>query len=221
MIIVMAFIVSILGCTQAKDFNYGVKQINALNSKYNTTMETYPKHLKQINSMSDDLNELKKIKLDAGQEPFNYIIDYRLLNLEAEKLFILGQKYGNSGTTKYGFGCKSRPLIIESASLRNMSALKGFEAVNLIIEFVSDYPKEANLAGLSFKSALFLNATFYQVSRDARTDSSTINHFCPQNETLVLYKKEFKTKTNLSEDFISNLSYEEAIPIWKKVRGID
>ena len=89
--IFLAFILFfIVGCTQAKDFNYGIKQINNINFKYNTTMDTYPPHLNQIISMNDDLKELKKIKLEAGQEPFNYIIDYRLLNLEAEKLFIFG-----------------------------------------------------------------------------------------------------------------------------------
>lgn len=210
----------IVGCTQANDFAYGLKQINSINSKYNTDMETYPKSLNQIDSMIDDFKELKKLELEKGQEALNYIIDYRLLNLEAEKLYIQGQKYGTTGTTKGGFGCKSRPLIIESASLRNMSALKGFEAVDLVREFAGKYPKEANLAGLSFKNALFLNATFYQVSRDARSDSSVINHFCPTNVTLELYQQEFRKKTNLSEDFIINLTYEGAVPIWKEIRGI-
>lgn len=209
-----------MGCVQIKDFNYGVKELNKINAKYNTTMETYPKTIEEINSMSSDLAELKKLQLESGQEPLNYVIDYQLLNLEAEKLFIEGQKYGEAGTTKDGFGCKQRPLIIQSASLRNSSALKGFEAVNLLREFVDKYPNEANSVGLSAKNALFLNATFYKISREARTDSNTINHFCPQNETLVLYKKELKSKTNLSIDFINNLTYEQTVPIWKKIRGI-
>lgn len=209
----------VIGCVQARDFNYGFKQITKLNSKYNTTMETYPKSMKQINLMIDDLAELKKMELGSGKEPFNYVIDYRLLNLEAEKLYMEGQKYGAAGTTKYGFGCKPRPLITESVSLRNSSALKGFEAVDLLNEFIGKYPKEANLAGLSPKNALFMNATFYQVSSDAKRDSNTINYFCPQNETLVLYKKEIKAKTNLSADFVNNLTYKEAADIWKKIRG--
>ena len=220
-IFLIVFLIFIIGCIQIKDFNYGIKQLNNINSKYNTTMETYPNTIKQIDLMLNDLEELKKLQLETGQEPLNYVIDYRILNLEAEKLYIEGRKYGNSGTTKYGFGCKPRPLIIESVSFRNQSAVKGFEAVDLLREFVNKYPKEANSAGLSFKNALFLNATFYQVSREARTDSNTINHFCPQNETLVLYKKEFRAKTNLSADFITKLTYEEAVPIWKKIRGIN
>jgi len=216
-IIILLFIA---GCTQTKDFNYGLKQINDTNSKYSTTLETYPKTFNQINLMLNDFKELKKLQLRSGQEPFNYIIDYRILNLEAEKLYIEGLKYGNSGTTKEGFGCKSRPLIIESVSLRNSSALKGFEAVDLLRQFINKYPKEAKSLGLSEKNTLFLNATFYQISRDAKKDSGVINNFCPMNATLELYRQEFKKITNLSEEHINNLEYDEAVSIWKKLRGI-
>ena len=213
-------LIFILGCAQTKNFAYGVKQISKLNSKYNVTMETYPKTMQQISLMLNDLKELKKLQLETGKESFDYIVDYRVLNLEAEKLYIQGQKYGSAGTTKDGFGCKSRPLIIESVSLRNRSALKGFEAASLLNEFVINYPEEAKSAGFSFKNVLFLNASFYEISNEARRDSRVINNFCPRNVTLELYQQEFKKKTNLSEDFINKLSYEEAVPIWKKVRGI-
>ncbi len=218
-IFLILVVLLLIGCVQAKDFSYGIEQLNAINSKYNTTMETYPNTIKQIDLMLDDLEALKNLNLETGQAPLNYVVNYRILNLEAEKLYIQGQKYGNTGTTKYGFGCKPRPLILESVSLRNSSALKGFAAVDLLREFIKKYPKEAGLAGFSEKNALFLNATFYQIAKDARGDSNIINHFCTQNETLVLYKKEIKSKTNLSEDFINNLTYEKAVPIWKKIRG--
>lgn len=217
LIIVLALL---FGCAQAKDFNYGIGEINKINSEYNVTMETYPKHLKQIDSMANELKKLKSLNLETGQEPLNYLIDYRLLNLEAEKLYIFGQKYGGTGTTKGGFGCKSRPLILESVSYGNKSALKGFEAVDLLMEFDDKYPKEANSVGLSYKNALFLNATFYEMSKNARADSNTINRFCPANVTLELYRQEFRKKTNLSEEFISSLTYDAAVPIWKEVRGI-
>lgn len=209
----------ILGCAQAKNFSYGLKQVNILNSRYNTTMETYPKAITEINSMLKDYNELKKMQLNSGQEPFNYVIDYRILNLEAEKFYIDGQRYGSIGTTKDGFGCKSRPLIIESAQLRNQSAQRAFDAVDLIRKFVQNYPDEAKQAGFSEKNALFLNATFYEVWREARRDNNIINAFCPENVTLELYQEEFRKKTNLSEEFIKNLSYGEAAEIWKQRRG--
>ena len=217
-VVLLLFIAS---CAQAKDFKYGVKQANKLNSKYNTTMETFPNTIPRIDSMISDFEEIKKLQLETGKDPFDYLIDYRLLNLEAEKLLIEGQKYGNAGFTADGFGCKQRPLIIESAQLRNRSALKGFEAVELSREFVEKYPKEAEIAGISLKSALFLNAAFYQVSEGARKDSSTISKFCPKNETLEIYKQSFRKpsfveKYNFSEDYINNLSYEEAVEIYKK-----
>ena len=213
-------VVFIIGCAQAKDFDYGLKQIDSLNAKYNTTIETYPKTIDKINLMADNYKELKGQVLENGQEPFSYVIDYRLLNLEAEKLFMQGQKYGNSGTTKHGFGCKQRPLVIESASFRNMSANKAFEAVGLLREFVAKYPQESGKAGLSNKNALFLNATFYEIARNARSDSNTINRFCPENATLELYREDLRKHTNFTEEMISNISYGEAVPIWKLMKGI-
>ena len=218
--IVLAVILVISGCVQPKNFGYGLKQVNSLNSKYNVTMETYPKTMQKISLMLNDFGELKKLQLETGQEPFGYIVDYRILNLEAEKLYIESQKYGSAGTTKDGFGCKTRPLITESVALRNVSALKGFEAAGLIKEFVGKYPKEAESAGFSLKNALFLNASFYEISKEAARDSRVINNFCPQNVTLELYQEEFRKKTNLSEDTIKKMSYEEAVKIWKKIRGI-
>lgn len=222
-VILFVFIAS---CVQSKDFNYGLKQINNLNSKYNTTMDIHPNTISRIDSMISDFEEIKKLQLETGKEPFNYLISYRLLNLEAEKLLIEGQKYGDAGFTKDGFGCKQRPLIIESAQLRNRSALKGFEAVDWSRKFVAEYPKEAEIAGISLKSALFLNATFYQISTDARRDSNIINNFCPINETLEIYKQSFRKpsfveKYNFSEDYINNLSYEEAVKIYKKDLGLE
>jgi len=215
------FVIALAGCAQPKDFRYGLYQLKNINMKYNATIDFYPNHLKQIESMSNDLSELKKIQLETGREPLNEIIDYQLLNLEAEKLFILSQKYGGSGTTKLGFGCKMRPLVIESAAFRNASAAKGFEAVDLLKKFVARYPKEAASAGLSSKNALFLNATFYQIYQEAEIDGRTITYFCQKNETLENYKKEFRRETSMSSGLINSLTYEQAVPIWKKLNELD
>lgn len=216
----IVILLGILGCSQLIDFNYGIKQINAIDARYNASIERYPKNIDDIRQMLKDLSGLKSLQLSYGQEQFNYLIDYKILNLEAEKLYIESQKFGSSGTTKNGFGCKSRPLITESAHLRNQSALKGFEAVSLLREFVAKYPKESNSAGLSEKNALFLNATFYLVAKEAKSDNSIINRFCPKNVTLGLYQEEFRKKTNLSKELINNLTYEQAVVIWKERRDI-
>ena len=171
--------------------------------------------------MRDELLTIKRLDLDSGKEQFIYLVNYRILNLQAERDFIESQKYGAAGTTVYGFGCKIRPLIIESASLRNSSALKGFGAVDLLREFINKFPQEAGSAGLSGKDALFLNATFYKISQSAESDSSIINHFCPKNVTLESYQKEFEREKDLSNEEISKLSYEQAVSIWKKKNDIN
>lgn len=216
----MLAVIFIFGCVQAKDFSYGLKQVNLLNSKYNTTMESYPKSIREISLMAGEYENLKSLQLESGQEPFAYLLGYRILNLEAEKSYMEGAKYGNSGTTKYGFGCKPRPLITESVAFRNMSAQKGFEAAGLLSEFAEKYPNEAGKAGLGRKNAMFLNATFYEIAKNARIDSNTINRFCPENVTLELYREEFRKQTNFTEDMISNMPYGEAVTIWKIIRGI-
>lgn len=216
----MLIVLFIAGCAASKNFSYGVGQIGLLDSKYNTSIEKYPKSINEINQLINELSRLKNLKLASSQDQLDYVIEYRILNLEAEKLYIQSQKHGSLGTTKNGFGCKSRPLITESVELRNLSSLKGFEAVSLLREFISTYPNEASLAGLSEKNALFLNATFYQISKDAKRDSSIINHFCPANLTLDLYRAEIRKTTALSEEDINNLTYDKAVTIWKKNKGI-
>lgn len=210
-----------VGCMQQKDFSYGANQVSMLNSRYNVTMETYPPTIQQISSMLNELSELRSLKLNSGQEPFDYLVDYKMLNLEAERFYIQGQKYDSSGTTKGGFGCKQRPLITESVFFRNLSALKGFEAVDLLDKLVSKYPEEAKSVGLSGKNSKFLNATFYQIQREAKSDSGVINNFCPESRVLELYKEEFRKKGSYSEDYINSLDYETAVKIWKQGRGIE
>lgn len=216
----LALIVLLAGCAQ-QDFEYGLEKLSEINSRYNTTIETYPKSSAQIGLMMKDMDNLKNLQLQNGQKSFDYLIRYRILNLEGEKLFMESQKHGFSDLAKTGFGCKPRPLIIESVKLRNQSAQKGFEAASLLKQFVDEYPEDAKAAGLSNKNVLFLNASFYEISRIARSDSNIINRFCPQNVTLELYKEEFKKRTNLSEEYINNLTYDKAAVIWKKIREFD
>ena len=219
--LLVAMLLIIIGCTPSRDFRYGIANINAINQKFNTTTESSPPDLGQINLMINELKEAKKISLDKGQEPFYYAVNYRILNLEAEQFYIESQKYGESGTTKYGFACKPRPLIIESAGLRNKSANKGFEAVTLLREFVGKYPEESKSIGLTSKTALFLNATFYQIFSDANQDIKTIDYFCPENVTLELYREEFRKETDFSEDFINSLNYKKASELWMQNNGLN
>ena len=210
------------GCAQVKDFGYGLEQMKMVDAKYGTNISNYPVDIQQAGYLIGDLEKIKGITLDRGQEQFIQILDYRLLALDAHGDFVNDAvNYGVSGTTEDGFGCKQRPLILESVALRNNSAQKGFKAVSLLRNFVDKYPEEAKMAGVSYKDSLFMNATFYEMARKARSDSSIINRFCPQNVTLELYREEFKKSTNLSEEHIKGLDYDSAVVIWKKLRGFD
>ena len=221
-VVFIAALFVLAGCSLSKDFDYGLVQIKGVDSKYGTNISNYPEDIVKIDSLANDLKMMKEIRLDRDMDQFSQIIDYRLLVLEAGRYFINHSlNYGNSGTTEDGFGCKQRPLVVESSALRNNSAQKGFEAVSLLRNFVEKFPEEAAQAGVSYKESLFMNATFYEMARKARSDSIIINRFCPQNVTLELYREEFRKSGSFGEEYINNLTYDEAVIIWKESRGIN
>lgn len=220
-ILLLVLLALLAGCAGTKDFSYGLGQMNAVNSKYNITYDSYPADVNQINMIIGSYKELKSLKLDEDYNVFNEFIEYQTLNLEAEKQFVNSLKYGDAGTTKKGFGCKMRPLIIETVKFKNESALKGFEAVSRLKDFVDRYPEKAALISLSQKNVIFLNATYYELSKDANTDSSVINSFCPENVTLEIYKEGFKRTENLSDEYINGLDYGQAVKLWKQINKIE
>ena len=210
------------GCAtknQTTDFSYGNGKLNEINNRYGTDMQSYPANLSKIDLMTGEIAKIQNIKLDNGDKPFGLLVSFRIFSLEAHKLYLLSQKYGDWGTTVNGFGCKRRPLIIESASLRRKSSSKGFNAAEELERFVKDYPKEASLANMSAKNVLFFNATFYEISNGAEADINNINYFCPENVTLDLYREDFRKNTNFSEDYINSLNYDKAVVIWEREIG--
>ena len=211
----------IAGCIQSKSFSYGLNQIELVNSRYNITFDSYPGNINQLSSAIGAYRELKNIKLDKDNEAFALFLDYQLLSLESDLQFVNSLKYGDYGTTKKGFGCKMRPLVIETAKFRNDSANLGFEAAGKLKEFIDLYPKKSKLVSLSQKNIVFLNASFYEMSKDADSDSSTINGSCPENLTLEIYKRQFKRDTNLSDEYINSLNYIQAVKLWKQIESIE
>ena len=71
------------------------------------------------------------------------------------------------------------------------------------------------------KNVLFSNETFYAIYSDVQQDSNVINYFCPENVTLGIYRQQLARYTNLSEGYINNLTYDEAVKIWKELEEID
>ncbi len=220
-ILLVVLLVLLAGCAKTKDFSYGLSQMNAVNSKYSITPNSYPADVNKIDIIMNSYKELKSLRLDKDQEAFNELVDYRLLTFGSDKQFVNSLKYGDAGTTKKGFGCKIRPLIIETVKFKNESAVKGFEAISKLKDFVDKYPQNSKLANLSQKDVIFLNASFYELSKEANTDSGTINYFCPENITLELYKEGFKRTENLSDGYINSLTYEQAVKLWKQVNEIE
>ena len=220
-ILLVVLLVLLAGCAKTKDFSYGLSQMNAVNSKYSITPNSYPADVNKIDIIMNSYKELKSLRLDKDQEAFNELVDYRLLTFGSDKQFVNSLKYGDAGTTKKGFGCKIRPLIIETVKFKNESAVKGFEAISKLKDFVDKYPQNSKLANLSQKDVIFLNASFYELSKEANTDSGTINYFCPENITLELYKEGFKRTENLSDEYIDSLTYERAVKLWKQVNEIE
>ena len=213
------FLLLAAGCAPRTDFSSGIAELEKINGKHNATMDTFPHSLGGMGAIISEVKQLKGMKLGSGQEQFDFAVDFRIKLLEAEKLFINGSSFGDSGTTVDGFSCKQRPVILESAGLRNRSAIKGFEAVSILSEFTSKYPAESAQLGLDRKRAFFLNASFFKIDQDASKDSRAINQFCPESRVLELFREDIRKKTNLSADYINNMGYTEALEAWKKLRG--
>lgn len=190
-LIILVFIVMGCGIQSKKDFNYGLGEVSKLNQKYEVDMSKSPDSIEKINLFIAELEDLRKTEFESGGEAFKSLIDYRIHNLQADKYFIENKmKYGERGTTIKGFGCKGRHRILNSSSLRMMSASEGFRAVEGIYRIVESYPEESKIAGLSRKDALFLNATFYEIDNQAKRDQRIIEKFCTEEVYQQLMKEE-------------------------------
>ena len=188
---ILVFIAAGCVAQPKKDFSYGLEEVSRLNQKYEVDMSRSPDSVEKIDSFIAELEELGKTEFESGGEAFKSLVEYRLHNLQADRYFIENKmKYGERGTTIKGFGCKGRHRIINSSSLRMMSASEGFKAVEDVYRLVENYPEESKTAGLSRKDALFLNATFYEIDNQAKRDNRTIEKFCTEEVYQQLMKEE-------------------------------
>ncbi len=187
-IIFIIFILVILyGCTttsKAITFAQGVERINVMDEKYGSTTKAPPNSTENINALYTQITGFSALNKDMPKS-LKYLVDFRLKILEAEKLHIEGWQWGKGSTTDYGFGCnKGYPRITESARLRNASAQKGYEAVNILQSFIDEFPEEAKSVNLTQKDVLFLNAAYYQIEEKSGRDARIIKNACKNNETL-------------------------------------
>ena len=64
--------------------------------------------------------------------------------------------------------------------IRDSSAKKGFEALDVLQSFVDEFPNKAESAGLTQKDILFLNAAYQQVGELAASDTKKIRSRCAE-----------------------------------------
>jgi len=177
-ILILTLIV-LYGCTTGSQmtFNQGVKKINELDEKYGVGLKSAPESTDKIDELIAQITGFKAV--NEMSEPLEYLIDFRLKFLEAEKLHVEGWQWGRGSTTDWGFGCRKGYLRVkEAARLRNQSAQNGYEAVEILKTLINKYPKEVKRVNLTQKDVLFLNAFYFQEEKKAIRDGKIIESFC-------------------------------------------
>ena len=175
----------LLGCTQpgAMDFRDGVKKLEQFDKDYNSSVKTPPASAAGIDGLRAQLVGFKAA--NKLSDPLNSLVDFRIVLLEAERLNAEGWQWGKGSTTDYGFGCKGYIRIKESSRLRNASAQRGYESVDMLEKFIEEFPDESKIAGLTQKDALALNAMYFQIEEKASKDARLVENLCGKkgNET--------------------------------------
>ena len=175
-------LIVVYGCASSETvtFNNGAKKINEFDKQFGATMKAPPDSIENINGLLAQLIGFRAANRNM-EEPLASLLDFRIKSLEAERLHIEGWQWGRASTTDYGFGCnKGFARVLNSSSIRNASAQKGYEAVEALRLFIDNYPKQAESLNLTQKDVLFLNAAYQQVDDKARRDSRIIRNLCKE-----------------------------------------
>lgn len=179
---ILFLLVIIYGCTSPIDasFKKGVKRINEINDKFDTNMKTIPDSEEQIDDLLVQLVGFGVANEDTTKA-LEYLLDFRIKSLEAEKLHIEGWQWGRGSTTDWGFGCrKGSARVLNSSKIRNSSAYKGYESLEALQLLVDEFPNEAKSVNLTQIDVIFLNAAYKQVEDKAIRDSKIIRGFCKE-----------------------------------------
>jgi hypothetical protein len=180
--VITLILIVVYGCAsyQTITFEQGVKKINEIDQNYGADMKTPPDSTEKIDGLLKQITGFAAINPDMPKS-LKYLIDFRIKSLEAELLYIEGWQWGKASTTDYGFGCrKGSARILNSSRIRNTSAQKGYEALDVLESFIAEFPEEAKSLNLSQKDVLFLNAAYQQVEEKAARDSKIIRNLCKE-----------------------------------------
>ncbi len=171
------------GCASSQlTFKQGAKKINKLDEQYDADIKTPPNSTEKIDGLMAQLTGFRALNENMPQS-LEYLLDFKIKTLEAEKLHIEGWQWGKGSTTDYGFGCKKGyARVINSSGIRNASAQKGYEALNSLQLLIDEFPDKAKSLNLLQKDILFLNAAYYQIENKAVRDAKIITSACKKDE---------------------------------------
>lgn len=193
-ILALFILLLLIGCsTEITSFDRGVREMKKVNEKYGVDFKTLPAEIEKAVLMRNDMKVIEGKSLNAP-ESFRQFFDYRMKILESNIIHLEAWKNGNKASVRDGFGCKSLPIIFNSSILRNASAKRGYEALEVLQEFLDNYPEEAASINITQRDVVFSNAFYYEVEREAGRDRRIIKHFCGHKydlETLEM-KEEYK-----------------------------
>ncbi len=193
-ILVLLVLLLLIGCsTEITSFESGAREMKVVNEKYGVDFKTLPAEIEKAVLMRNDLKVIEG-KSSNAPESFKQFFDYRMKTLESTIIHLEAWKHGEKASVRDGFGCKSLPIIFNSSILRNASAQRGYEALEVLQNFIDKYPEEAASINITQRDVVFSNAFYYEVEREAGKDRRIIEHFCGHKydlETLEM-KEEFK-----------------------------
>ena len=106
------------------------------------------------------------------RQPYQWIPRRPAFN--GSPFLLLYRSYTNSGGS-----IKSNHRIPDFIfSNRNISAYIGYEAVEVLQEFIDKYPDKSKSLNFTQRDVVFTNFYYSEVEREARRDNNIIRHFC-------------------------------------------
>lgn len=180
---IIIFFVGLLiaGCVITYTFESGIAELDTINDKYKVDHRSMPASIENAVLMRNDLKDFKENNNNLP-ESLDIFLNYRLKALESNIINLKAWEEGNRASTREGFGCKAIQVVVNSSILRNISAQRGYEAVEILQEFIDKYPDEALSINITQRDVVFTNFFYKEVENEARRDRKIIEYFCIKDE---------------------------------------
>ena len=182
-IFVLSFVV-LYGCTSSGTltFDRGVERINEIDEKFGSSVKIPPATTTEIDELLTQIIGFAALN-DDMPDSLKLLIDFRIKFLEAERLHAEGWQWGRASTTEFGFGCRrGLERITNSSILRIAAANKGYESVEVLQEFVDEFPDEAKSINVTQIDVLVLNAAYLTILEKAESDAAIVKSGCRKDK---------------------------------------